>query len=458
MLVIGKKQQPRKRHSRKHKYHRYGSSGLDTTLRARPDAHQTSVRLMAYTEDGVEERENPSIEDIREFLEKYTVTWIDVAGLADVERLQEFVDFFKLHRLAMEDVLWSQQYAKTEEFDDHLFVVIRMPPDVENDDINTDQLSLFCGDKWVLSFQEIQGDCLDDLRLQIREGRGRMRHLGPDFLMYSLLDSTLDAYFPLLESYGEQMEVLEDRALLYPTPQLVSQLYDQRHKLLAVRRALWPVRDAVNHLVRLPEPKISKETSFFLRDLYDHAVQIIDLIESYRDLAGNLTDAYLSSVSNRMNSIMKVLTIISTTFMPLAFLTGLYGMNFNTSISRWNMPELNWRYGYVGVLAVMVLITAIQFYMFWRRGWIGKQSNILEGLTPVADMELARVMEEAKKKGVALPAVPTMKDELFLPPPSGRKEPPPHPGGETPDDDQKVTKDQEMSPKKELGEVVKLGG
>ena len=429
--MMSKYPQPRKRPRHRHKYHRYGSSRLETTLRSRSDAHETSVRMMGYNEVGVEEREDPSIEDIREFLGKYTVTWIDVAGLADVDRLQKFVDLFKLHRLAMEDVLWSQQYAKTEEFDDHLFVVMRMPPDVENDNMDTDQLSLFCGDKWVLSFQEIQGDCLDDLRLQIRGGRGRMRHLGPDFLMYTLLDSTLDAYFPLLESYGEQMEVLEDRALLYPTPQLVTQLYDQRHKLLAVRRALWPVRDAVNRLVRLPEDRISRETSFFLRDLYDHAVQIIDLVESYRDLAGNLTDAYLSSVSNRMNSIMKVLTIISTIFMPLAFLTGLYGMNFNTSVSSWNMPELNWRYGYVAVLALMVGITALQFYMFWRRGWIGRQSNLFEGVTPVADKDLAKVMEAAKEKGVALPAVPTSQDALPPPPKGMRKEVPAASGGKT---------------------------
>ena len=417
----------RKRHGRRHRFQRYGSSRLETTLQARSDAHETRVCIMGYNEEGVEERENPSIDDIRGFLEKYAVTWIDVAGLADVELLQKLVDLFKLHRLAMEDVLWSQQYAKTEEFDDHLFVVIRMPPDVESGEIDTDQLSLFCGEKWVLSFQEVPGDCLDDLRRQIREGRGRMRHLGADFLMYSLLDSTLDAYFPLLESYGEQMEVLEDRALLYPTPQLVTQLYDQRHKLLAVRRALWPVRDAVNRLVRLPEDRISRETSFFLRDLYDHTVQIIDLVESYRDLAGNLTDAYLSSVSNRMNSIMKVLTIISTIFMPLAFITGLYGMNFNTDVSRWNMPELNWRYGYVAVLGVMALITAFQFYMFWRRGWIGRRSNLFEGVTPVADKDLAKVMEEAEKKGVALPAVPTAEDALPSPAPHNSKKEPPEP-------------------------------
>ena len=403
---MNKHQQPHKRHRRKHNFQRYGSSHLDPALQARPDAHDTSVRMMAYTEEGVEEREDPSIEEIRAFLEKYSVTWIDVAGLADVNRLQELADLFNLHRLSMEDVIWAQQYAKTEEFDDHLFVVMRMPP--ESDSSDTDQLSLFCGDKWVLSFQEVPGDCLDDLRLQIRTGRGRMRHLGADFLMYSLLDSSLDAYFPLLESYGEQMEVLEDRALFYPTPQLVTQLYDQRHKLLAVRRALWPVRDAVNRLLRLPEPKISRETSFFLRDLYDHTVQLIDLVESYRDLASNLKDAYLSSVSNRMNSIMKILTIISTTFMPLAFITGLYGMNFNTQISPWNMPELNWRYGYVGVLTLIVVITAFQYFMFWRRGWIGKQSNLFAGVTPLTDKGLVVALEEAKKHSVAMPQMPTM--------------------------------------------------
>lgn len=403
-----KHQLTHKRRQKKHSYQRYGSSTLGTQLRAPSGAHDTIVHLVGYNEDGMEEMDDPSVDDIRGFMEKYSVTWIDVAGLANVERLQELADLFKLHRLALEDVLWSQQYAKTEEFDDHLFVVMRMPPEVDNSD--TDQLSIFCGAKWVLSFQEVPGDCLDELRLQIREGRGRMRHLGADFLMYSLLDSTLDAYFPLLEDYGEQMEVLEDRALLYPTPQLVSQLYDQRHKLLAVRRALWPVRDAVNRLVRLPEEKISRETSFFMRDLYDHTVQIIDLVESYRDLAGNLTDAYLSSVSNRMNSIMKILTIISTIFMPLAFITGLYGMNFNTEVSRWNMPELNWKYGYVAVLAFMVIITAVQFYMFWRRGWIGKQSDLFDGVKPVADKELAAAMDEAEKRGVALPQVPTMSD------------------------------------------------
>jgi magnesium transporter len=213
------------------------------------------------------------------------------------------------------------------------------------------------------------------VRERIRKGVGRMRGAGPDYLAYALLDAIIDGYFPVLEHYGEYLEDLEDVLVHDPDEELVADIHNVKRDLLTLRRAIWPLRDALGALLREPVPLISHETHPYLRDCYDHTVQIIDLVETYRELGSGLMDMYLSSVSNRMNEIMKVLTIISTIFIPLSFIAGVYGMNFNPERSPLNMPELNWYWGYPFCLAIMGVVAAVLVGFFWRKGWLGGKSK-----------------------------------------------------------------------------------
>jgi magnesium transporter len=332
------------------------------------DAHPTQVRVLAYGPNSFEERDNATIEEACRLHEHHPIVWIDVTGLANVPMLEQIADRFHLHPLTLEDVIRTHQRAKIEEFKEHLFVVARMAPLPHEE--TTEQISIFLGDDYVMTFQERPGDALDEVRHRIRTGRGKLRECGPDYLLYAILDATIDAYFPLLEDSGERLEDLEDDIVLRPRGEVLSEIYDSRRKMLMLRRALWPLREVTAALIRENSPRITPDTRIFLRDCYDHTIQIIDLLETYRELSSGMMDVYLSSMSNRLNEIMKVLTIISVVFIPLTFIAGVYGMNFNTSVSRWNMPELNMRYGYVGCWAVMLLIALVELYYFWKKGWM----------------------------------------------------------------------------------------
>jgi magnesium transporter len=346
-----------------------GPGASPGTVAPPPDAHPTTVRVLAYGPDRVEDSDLDDLDRVRELLPAFPVVWVDVAGLAAAERIQAIGRLFSIHPLALEDVANPHQRAKVEQFESQDFIVMRMPPLPGEED--TDQLSLFLGEGVVITFQERPGDCLDPVRERIRKQRGRIRNLGADYLAYAIIDAVIDSYFPLLEQLGEQLEDLEDDTVLRPSPGIVATVYDIRRRLLAYRRAVWPLREAINVLVRDPVTRVGAETRIYLRDCYDHAVQIVDLLELYRETASGLMEVYLSSISNRMNEIMKVLTIISTLFIPLTFLAGLYGMNFNTQASPLNMPELNWRWGYPLLIAGMIAITVGQVLFFRRRGWIG---------------------------------------------------------------------------------------
>ena len=333
-----------------------------------PDAQPTQIRVMGYGPEKFVENENATLEDACRLHDEYPVVWIDVTGLADIPLLEKIGTKFHLHPLTLEDIVRTHQRAKLEDFKDHLFLVARMAPLPGEE--STDQLSIFLGDGFVLTFQERPGDSLDDVRQRIRADRGRLRESGPDYLMYSILDATIDAYFPLLEESGESLEDLEDDIVLRPRTEILTKIYDSRRRMLMLRRALWPLREVSAALIRENSHRITPETRIFLRDCYDHTVQIIDLLETYRELSSGLMDVYLSSTSNRLNEIMKVLTIISVVFIPLTFIVGLYGMNFNPQVSKWNMPELNQPYGYVVCWAVMLLIAGLELFYFWRQGWM----------------------------------------------------------------------------------------
>lgn len=339
------------------------------TLAPDPNAAPPKVDVIAYGPAGFVEHQGCNFELIARLREQYPVIWINVDGLGDAKLVGKLGQVFGLHPLALEDVLHTHQRAKVEHYPDNLYVVARMlNPHTR---LETEQLSIFLGKGFVVTFQEVPGDCLDPVRDRLRGCRGRVRELGPDYLAYSILDAVIDAFFPLLEQIGEQIDQLEDQVLMNADMTAnVSGIHAIKNDLLTLRRAIWPQREAVNTLVRDPSSLVKDETRLYLRDCYDHTVQIIDLLEMYRDVASGLMDLYVSAVSNRMNEVMKVLTIIATIFIPLTFIVGIYGMNFDPNASPWNMPELRAYYGYPAVLGVMIAVTVAMVMFFKKQGWL----------------------------------------------------------------------------------------
>ncbi len=339
------------------------------TIKADPNGRKPALHLIAYGPDDFREFSEPDLGAIPALKKKWPVLWLNVDGLGDADVLTAIGRTFDIHGLALEDVLTMNQRAKIEDYDKRLFVVMRMlEPDHT---VNTEQLSLFVGDGFVVTFQEHPGDCLDPVRKRIRDGLGRVRTMAADYLAYSIIDAVVDAYFPYLDDFSEKLETLEDDALYRPTPEIAARIHEAKRDLLVLRRAMAPMREGLSVLVQGRTGHISETTRLHLRDCYDHSIMLLEMMESYRELTGSLLDVYLSSMSNRMNEIMKMLTLISTIFIPLSFLTGLYGMNFDHQASPWNMPELHMRYGYPIFLGVVLAIGVIQLVLYWRRGWFG---------------------------------------------------------------------------------------
>lgn len=327
------------------------------------------IDILAFGPDRFVESTDAKLGDIATTRLEHPVTWVNVTGLGNAELIADIGDLFGLHRLAMEDVLNIHQRPKVEEFDSHIFLVTRIIHD--EGALDTEQVSIFLGSDYVLSFQERVGDCLDPLRDRVRRGKGRVRFGGPDYLAYSIIDAVLDDYFPILERYGEKLEALETDVIYHPDSEHIAALHDMKRSLLTLRRSIWPHREMVNSVIRDENPLISAETRVYLRDTYDHSIQLMDVVETYREIASGLVDVYMSSVSAKLNEIMKVLTIIATIFMPLGFLASLYGMNFDRSASPWNMPELGWRLGYPFSLLLMSGAAIGMLIYFRRKGWLG---------------------------------------------------------------------------------------
>jgi magnesium transporter len=340
------------------------------TVAVDPKAARTVVRVISYGPDDCQEEEVSDLDSLAELVGQRPVTWVDVQGLGDAETVTKLGEIFQLHPLALEDVVNTHQRAKVEDYGDYLFIVVRML--TADGRLDTEQVGMFLGANFVLTFQERPGDCLDPVRKRLRQAKGRIRNVGADYLAYALLDAVVDAYFPALEQYGESLDRLDDEISARPTPATIAGIHQLRSDLLLLRRAIWPLRDELGGLAREPNPLISEETRIFLRDCYDHAVQIIDLVETCREMCSDLREYYLSTVNNRMSEVMKVLTVIATIFIPLGFVAGLYGMNFDPNVSPWNMPELRWPAGYPFALGVMAAIAVGQLLFFWRRGWLGR--------------------------------------------------------------------------------------
>ncbi len=341
------------------------------TLHIERGAAPSSLILIEYS---AEEAHRQRI-DIGELqpscFEGGAVSWLDVHGLGSESVLRQVGETFELHRLVLEDIVNVPQRPKVEQYDEQLVIIARMvTPKPGGVGFYNEQVGLVLGPHYLLTVQEEpELDCFGAVRDRIRYGRGQIRGWGPDYLAYALLDAIIDGFFPVLEDYGELIEALEEEVVSNPTRATVEKIYRLRRDLTVLRRAIWPQRAMVNQLVRDSGDLISSEVRLHLQDCYDHVVQVLDIVESYRELATSLMDVYLSSVSNRMNEVMKVLTVISTIFIPLSFVVGLYGMNFDPEVSRWNMPELAWEYGYPACLLGMGAIAGGLIVFFWKKGW-----------------------------------------------------------------------------------------
>ncbi len=339
------------------------------TLVVDPSSAPTTISFLSYdAKDCIEERV-ADVGELRAVTGSREVIWINVNGLADVALIEAIGKLFNIHRLALEDVINVHQRPKVEEFDEHLFIVTRMLPEPSAKE--TEQVSMFLGKGFVLTFQERPGDVFDPVRQRLRRDSGQIRKLRADYLAYALLDAVIDGYFPALERRGEDVEHLEDLVVSKPREKLIGIIHETKRDLLELRRAVWPQREMLSALMRQEGAFIEERTKIYLRDCYDHIVQLIDIIETYREVCSGLVETYLSSLSNRMNEIMKVLTIMATVFIPLSFIAGLYGMNFDPRVSPWNMPELGWRYGYPFALSLMIAVAGGLLWSFWRRGWFG---------------------------------------------------------------------------------------
>ncbi len=340
------------------------------TVVAPPQAEKPEVTVFHFDEVECQERRIQEPNELAALDLSRGTTWLNVDGLGDAELIERIGAQFGLHRLALEDVVGTHQRAKVESYEDHLYVVLKMVHVHEG--LDAEQVSVFLGPRFVLSFQERKGDCLELVRDRLRKGKGRLRAAGADYLVHAILDAIVDHYFPVLEALGEKLELLEDEVLRDPNPSVVPQIHAVRRELLGLRRAAWPLREAMGSLYRDESPLITAPTRPYLRDCYDHTVQLIDVIETYRELTSGLLEIYLSSLGQKNNEVMKVLTIIATIFIPLSFIAGVYGMNFNPTRSPWNMPELEWTFGYPFALLLMLVVALGLVGFFVRKGWLGE--------------------------------------------------------------------------------------
>lgn len=339
------------------------------TIDVEPGGLQPTIHRIEYDGAHLKESHDVQVEDVvAPAPDSARVEWIDVVGLGDADVLRTLGKRFHLHPLALEDVVHPQERPKVEVYGDLVFAVIRIPH--TEGSLAYEQISLFLGPRFVLTFQEQVGDCFEPVRERLRSARGRIRSLGSDYLAYALMDSAIDHYFPILSHFGERLEALEEDVLESNDDAIIHELTRMRRELAQLSRAARPLREAVLVLSAETTPVVTDDTRIYLRDCLDHASQIGDLVESHRSHATSLVDLQLNMSSQRMNEIMKVLTVITAVFIPLSFLVGLYGMNFDTS-SPYNMPELSWKYGYPAIWILMIAISLTSFAIFRRRGWIG---------------------------------------------------------------------------------------
>ncbi len=323
------------------------------------------ISIIDYDESELQEKEVGASEDCFPFKDKPTVSWINIDGLSQVEVIGKIGKHFDLHPLVLEDIVNTGQRPKIEDFNDYVFVVLKMLGyDDEKMEVTSEQVSLVLGSNFVISFQEKVGDVFDPIRVRIREAKGRIRKMGSDYLAYAIMDAIVDNYFSILEKLGDKIEGMESELISDPKPETLSTIHTLKRELLFIRKSVWPLREVISGLQRGESTLISDAVNVYFRDLYDHTIQVIDTVETFRDMVSGMLDTYLSSISNRMNEVMKVLTIIATIFIPLTFIAGIYGMNFE------RMPELKWPFAYPAVWVLMVGIFIGMIIYFKRKKWL----------------------------------------------------------------------------------------
>jgi len=326
---------------------------------------QVRIKIIDYDEMHFEEKEVQAVEECFSFKDKSTMTWINIEGIHQVEILEKLGNCYGVHPLVLEDILNTDQRPKMEDIGDYIYIVLKMLYyDDKSNGIITEQISLILSKNFVISFQEgKEGDVFDPVRERIRSGKGKIRKRGSDYLAYSLLDSIVDNYFIILEKLGEKIEVLEEELIANPTRKTLQIINNLKREMIFLRKSVWPLREVISGLERGESLLIDESTRIYLRDVYDHTVQVIDTVETFRDMLSGILDVYLSSISNKMNEIMKVLTIIATIFIPLTFIAGVYGMNFKY------MPELEWHWGYPLIMCFMAGIAVLMLFYFKRKKW-----------------------------------------------------------------------------------------
>ena len=323
------------------------------------------ITVIDFDERTLNEKQIANIEECFQFKTTPSVTWINIDGLHDIELVEKIGKHYEIHPLVLEDIVNTTQRPKFENMDTYLFIVLKMLTyNDEQGTVQSEQVSIILSRGVVISFQECVGDVFENIRDRLRTAKGRIRNMGADYLMYTLLDAVVDNYFTVLEKLGERIEGLEERLVSNPTEQMLHRIHILKRELISLRKSVWPLREVISSLERSESGLIKKVTGVYLRDVYDHTIQVIDTLESFRDMASGVLDIYLSSISNRMNAVMKVLTIIATMFIPLTFIAGIYGMNFKY------MPEMEWKWGYLTVWMVMIAVVIIMLTYFRKKKWL----------------------------------------------------------------------------------------
>ena len=328
-------------------------------------AETTMFSLINYDHKQLQEKELATIDESFPYKDTPPVTWINIDGLHEIDIIEKIGHHFDIHPLTLEDIVNTGQRPKAEDYDDYVFIVFKM---LLYDDVNThitsEQVSLILGAHYLISFQEKEGDVFNFVRERIRKGKGRIRKSGPDYLTYALIDATVDHYFFILEKVGEKLEQIEEELLENPQPRTLQSIHSLKREMIYFRKQVWPIRELLNHLMHEESQLIQESSHIFFRDIYDHTIQVIDTIESMRDVLTGMLDLYLSTLSNKMNEVMKVLTIMATIFIPLTFVAGIYGMNFKF------MPELEWKWSYPILWGILVAIFVFMLFWFKRKRWL----------------------------------------------------------------------------------------
>jgi magnesium transporter len=326
---------------------------------------KSTITIFDYDKDVLEEKTIDNISECVNLKKTPTVSWINITGLHDISVIEKIGQIFEIHPLVLEDILYTDQRPKYDEFDKYIFIVLKMLRyDEKTEQIITEQISVILTENYVISFQEMEGDVFNPIRDRIRGGKGRIRKLGTDYLTYSLIDAIVDNYFLILEKVGEKIEELEEEVISNPRPEIVQTIHRLKREMLFLRKSVWPLREVINNLQKNESKLIKKTTIIFLRDIYDHTIQVMDTVETYRDMISGLLDIYMSSISNKMNEVMKVLTIFAAIFIPLTFIAGIYGMNFDY------MPELSIPWAYPLVWAIFIGIGLTLFGYFKHKKWV----------------------------------------------------------------------------------------